>query len=200
MSPVAYDLIDRLLCMDVDSRLGSKVTFMRLRPCVRVCVCGGVCWRRMIRSAACCVVASLALGNFSVLLWRMCALVSLSCFAAFACCVLHYYCALFLILAAFFPFVCIFSHLGSLSLKGAQEIKEHVFFKDINWETLRTLPTPFVPKPEDAEDVSYFNSTSLALARTHISTNTRGTLSPLKNLSLINHAHAHSAHFVCAKF
>eukprot|EP01135_Chromosphaera_perkinsii_P003173 Nk52_evm62s236 gene=Nk52_evmTU62s236 len=38
----------------------------------------------------------------------------------------------------------------------AKDIKKHPFFSDINWETLLDKPGPFVPKPTDVEDTTYF--------------------------------------------
>ncbi|CAN8302863.1 unnamed protein product, partial [Cochlearia groenlandica] len=45
-----------------------------------------------------------------------------------------------------------------LGAKGAAEVKEHVFFKDINWHTLAEQKAAFVPETESALDTSYFQS------------------------------------------
>eukprot|EP00475_Leptophrys_vorax_P017654 TRINITY_DN24259_c0_g1_i1.p1 TRINITY_DN24259_c0_g1~~TRINITY_DN24259_c0_g1_i1.p1 ORF type:complete len:291 (-),score=20.27 TRINITY_DN24259_c0_g1_i1:273-1085(-) len=45
-----------------------------------------------------------------------------------------------------------------LGAKGAQEIKAHPFFKNVNWDTLSLEQPPFVPKPDDPHDTSYFAS------------------------------------------
>ncbi|KDO62794.1 hypothetical protein CISIN_1g0017831mg, partial [Citrus sinensis] len=41
---------------------------------------------------------------------------------------------------------------------GASEVKQHVFFKDINWDTLARQKAAFVPTSESALDTSYFTS------------------------------------------
>ncbi|KAG0256514.1 hypothetical protein BG011_004462, partial [Mortierella polycephala] len=46
------------------------------------------------------------------------------------------------------------SRLGS---NGADEVKEHPFFKDINWDTLLSERPAFVPAPADIEDTEYFD-------------------------------------------
>ncbi|XP_027357149.1 probable serine/threonine protein kinase IREH1 isoform X2 [Abrus precatorius] len=45
-----------------------------------------------------------------------------------------------------------------LGAKGASEVKQHVFFKDINWDTLARQKAAFVPTSESALDTSYFTS------------------------------------------
>lgn len=45
-----------------------------------------------------------------------------------------------------------------LGAKGASEVKQHVFFKDINWDTLARQKALFVPASESAFDTSYFTS------------------------------------------
>ncbi|KAL9240391.1 hypothetical protein vseg_014616 [Gypsophila vaccaria] len=41
---------------------------------------------------------------------------------------------------------------------GAKEVKEHAFFKDINWDTLARQKAMFVPSTDGAYDTSYFMS------------------------------------------
>lgn len=43
-------------------------------------------------------------------------------------------------------------------LTDANLIKQHVFFKGIDWQNLLSTPPPtyFVPKPADPTDTSYF--------------------------------------------
>lgn len=41
---------------------------------------------------------------------------------------------------------------------GATEVKQHMFFKDINWDTLARQKAAFVPTSESALDTSYFTS------------------------------------------
>ncbi|RDX66265.1 putative serine/threonine protein kinase IREH1, partial [Mucuna pruriens] len=45
-----------------------------------------------------------------------------------------------------------------LGARGASEVKHHVFFKDINWDTLARQKAAFVPASESALDTSYFTS------------------------------------------
>ncbi|KAG6675933.1 hypothetical protein I3842_15G129800 [Carya illinoinensis] len=42
--------------------------------------------------------------------------------------------------------------------RGASEVKQHVFFKNINWDTLARQKAAFVPSSESALDTSYFTS------------------------------------------
>ncbi|KAL0853758.1 hypothetical protein Bca101_058910 [Brassica carinata] len=43
-----------------------------------------------------------------------------------------------------------------LGARGAAEVKQHIFFKDINWDTLAEQKAAFVPDSEDVLDTSYF--------------------------------------------
>ncbi|XXG63359.1 hypothetical protein AAC387_Pa05g1570 [Persea americana] len=45
-----------------------------------------------------------------------------------------------------------------LGANGASEVKQHVFFKDINWDTLARQKAAFVPASDSAFDTSYFTS------------------------------------------
>ncbi|KAK4567465.1 hypothetical protein RGQ29_003308 [Quercus rubra] len=45
-----------------------------------------------------------------------------------------------------------------LGARGASEVKQHVFFKNINWDTLARQKAAFVPTSESALDTSYFTS------------------------------------------
>ncbi|KAI4329982.1 hypothetical protein MLD38_028300 [Melastoma candidum] len=45
-----------------------------------------------------------------------------------------------------------------LGAEGAWEVKEHAFFKDINWDTLARQKAAFVPTSESAFDTTYFTS------------------------------------------
>ncbi|KAK4778993.1 hypothetical protein SAY86_006521 [Trapa natans] len=45
-----------------------------------------------------------------------------------------------------------------LGARGAGEVKQHVFFKDINWDTLARQKAAFVPSSDSALDTSYFTS------------------------------------------
>ncbi|KAL6517922.1 putative serine/threonine protein kinase ireh1 [Orobanche minor] len=45
-----------------------------------------------------------------------------------------------------------------LGAAGASEVKQHPFFRDINWDTLARQKAAFVPASEGATDTSYFTS------------------------------------------
>ncbi|XP_028551979.1 probable serine/threonine protein kinase IREH1 isoform X2 [Dendrobium catenatum] len=45
-----------------------------------------------------------------------------------------------------------------LGAKGASEVKQHAFFKNINWDTLARQKAAFVPSSDSATDTSYFTS------------------------------------------
>ncbi|KAF8380458.1 hypothetical protein HHK36_027945 [Tetracentron sinense] len=45
-----------------------------------------------------------------------------------------------------------------LGATGAREVKQHVFFKNINWDTLAKQKATFIPSTEGAHDTSYFTS------------------------------------------
>lgn len=48
-----------------------------------------------------------------------------------------------------------------LGSRGASEVKSHLFFREINWETLAMQKVAFVPSPESVDDTSYFTSRPL---------------------------------------
>lgn len=48
-----------------------------------------------------------------------------------------------------------------LGSKGASEVKNHPFFKDVSWDSLARQKAAFVPSPESVEDTSYFTSRHL---------------------------------------
>lgn len=45
-----------------------------------------------------------------------------------------------------------------LGSNGAEEVKGHPFFKDIEWDTLLSQSPSFVPNPVNAEDTDYFDA------------------------------------------
>ncbi|GMH21754.1 hypothetical protein Nepgr_023596 [Nepenthes gracilis] len=45
-----------------------------------------------------------------------------------------------------------------LGATGAKEVKGHIFFKDIDWDTLAGQKAMFIPSAEGAHDISYFMS------------------------------------------
>jgi len=50
--------------------------------------------------------------------------------------------------------------LDRLGLGGAYEVKEHVYFQGIDWNSLLRMKADFIPQLEDDEDTSYFDSRS----------------------------------------
>ena len=45
-----------------------------------------------------------------------------------------------------------------LGKNGASEIKKHQFFEDIDWDNIRNLQPPFIPKLENEYDTKYFET------------------------------------------
>ena len=43
-----------------------------------------------------------------------------------------------------------------LGKNGAEEIKKHPFFKDLDWDNIRTMKPPFIPKIKNEYDTKYF--------------------------------------------
>ncbi|GJP36757.1 hypothetical protein CLOM_g21230 [Closterium sp. NIES-68] len=44
-----------------------------------------------------------------------------------------------------------------LGARGAEEIKNHYFFRTIDWDTLSSETPPFIPETENAHDTSYLH-------------------------------------------
>ncbi|KAI8970228.1 hypothetical protein BDF20DRAFT_838604 [Mycotypha africana] len=53
-----------------------------------------------------------------------------------------------------------------LGYNGAEEVKQHPFFKSINWKTLLTESPSFVPQPVDMEDTDYFDTRGATMQNT----------------------------------
>lgn len=47
---------------------------------------------------------------------------------------------------------------------GGEEIKDHPWFADLNWDTLRDDEASFIPAPENPEDTEYFDTRGAAMA------------------------------------
>jgi serine/threonine-protein kinase RIM15 len=47
---------------------------------------------------------------------------------------------------------------------GGEEIRNHPWFADINWDTLRDDEASFIPAPENPEDTEYFDTRGAAMA------------------------------------
>ena len=45
-----------------------------------------------------------------------------------------------------------------LGKNGASEIKNHPFFKDLDWENIRNIKPPFIPKLKNSYDTKYFET------------------------------------------
>ena len=45
-----------------------------------------------------------------------------------------------------------------LGLKGAEEIKKHPFFRGVDWDNIRNIKAPFIPKLRSEYDTSYFEN------------------------------------------
>ncbi|RKP04689.1 kinase-like domain-containing protein, partial [Thamnocephalis sphaerospora] len=50
-----------------------------------------------------------------------------------------------------------------LGAQGAAEVKAHPFFKEINWETVRTETPSFVPQTDSMEDTDYFDGRGVSM-------------------------------------
>lgn len=50
----------------------------------------------------------------------------------------------------------VLDHTKRLGANGASEIKNHVFFQDINWETLRKQTAPIIPEVKHETDTTNF--------------------------------------------
>ncbi|KAL0073273.1 hypothetical protein F4703DRAFT_1972825, partial [Phycomyces blakesleeanus] len=50
-----------------------------------------------------------------------------------------------------------------LGANGPEEVKQHPFFKDLNWDTLLKESPSFIPNPENVEDTNYFDSRGATL-------------------------------------
>ena len=44
-----------------------------------------------------------------------------------------------------------------MGANGIHEIKNHTFFKGFDWENVRQMKSPFIPKIKDDEDCSRFD-------------------------------------------
>ncbi|KAI7853588.1 hypothetical protein BDC45DRAFT_148991 [Circinella umbellata] len=54
-----------------------------------------------------------------------------------------------------------------LGANGSDEVKNHPFFKNINWDTLLTESPAFVPQPADMEDTEYFDLRGATMLNQH---------------------------------
>jgi len=50
-----------------------------------------------------------------------------------------------------------------LGTAGSQEVKEHVYFQGLDWNSLLRQKVEFVPHLENDEDTSYFDSELLSI-------------------------------------
>ena len=52
-----------------------------------------------------------------------------------------------------------------LGSNGIEEIKNHCFFKDFNWDNIREMKPPFVPKLDAPDDTKYFENKNISNLR-----------------------------------
>ena len=52
-----------------------------------------------------------------------------------------------------------------LGVHGIEEIKNHIFFKNFNWEKIREMKPPFVPKLSAPDDTKYFKNKCISSIR-----------------------------------
>jgi len=45
-----------------------------------------------------------------------------------------------------------------------QQVKEHIFFEDLDWDSLLRQKAEFIPHLQNEEDTSYFDSELITLA------------------------------------
>lgn len=45
-----------------------------------------------------------------------------------------------------------------LGIGGAEEIKKHPFFKDVDWDNIRNTKAPFIPRLKNDYDTHYFET------------------------------------------
>ena len=46
----------------------------------------------------------------------------------------------------------------------AHGVKDHVLFSNLDWHTIRQKPAPFLPKPQDLTDTTYFDGMYASLS------------------------------------
>ncbi|PSN59639.1 serine threonine protein kinase-like protein [Corynespora cassiicola Philippines] len=56
------------------------------------------------------------------------------------------------------------SNMDDKYASGGEEIRNHPWFADVNWERLRDDEASFIPAPENPEDTEYFDSRGAAMA------------------------------------
>ena len=52
-----------------------------------------------------------------------------------------------------------------LGVHGIDEIKNHIFFKNFNWEKIREMEPPFIPKLSAPDDTKYFKNKNISSIR-----------------------------------
>ena len=52
-----------------------------------------------------------------------------------------------------------------LGSNGIEEIKNHCFFKDFNWENIRKMKPPFIPELSSPDDTKYFKNKNISSIR-----------------------------------
>jgi microtubule-associated serine/threonine kinase len=67
--------------------------------------------------------------------------------------------------------------LDRLGTSGALEVKEHIFFLGIDWNSLLRMKADFIPQLEDEDDTSYFDSRSDRYNHSTLDSDAEGTRS-----------------------
>ena len=52
-----------------------------------------------------------------------------------------------------------------LGVNGIEEIKNHIFFKNFNWDKIREMRPPFIPELSTPDDTKYFNNKNVSSIR-----------------------------------
>ena len=52
-----------------------------------------------------------------------------------------------------------------LGVHGIEEIKNHIFFKNFNWEKIREMEPPFIPELSSPDDTKYFKNKNISSIR-----------------------------------
>ena len=52
-----------------------------------------------------------------------------------------------------------------LGINGIEEIKNHIFFKNFNWEKIREMKPPFIPELSAPDDTKYFKNKNISSIR-----------------------------------
>ena len=71
-----------------------------------------------------------------------------------------------------------------LGYNGAQEVKNHPFFKNIDWENLRYQVAPFIPYTKGVEDTRYFKPTRINEDKVEQASSSNNVLEIVRDVNL----------------